>query len=127
MKFFIPFMQDEAAAERQWQSFIDDCRAPSSSERLYSVTYTHDGDKIVVTVGEAPKVFKRKTGPRGGYIKNADYVRLGRTIGTTVCGIIHAGHLIYVYQLPANSYWANPILVGPPSVLNFEAFEDDVP
>ncbi len=33
----------------------------------------HDGDKYEVTVGQPRKVYKRKTGPRGGYIKNANW------------------------------------------------------
>ena len=38
-----------------------------------SMTYKHDGDKYEVTVGEPRKAYRRKTGPRGGYIKDADW------------------------------------------------------
>jgi hypothetical protein len=126
VKFFIPSVDDLLEAEKVWRSFADDCGAPQSCRRLYSLTYTHDQDKIVVTVGKPPMVYKRQTGPRGGYIKNADFVRLGQSIGTTVCGIVDAGSLIYVYQIPSNRYWANPILVGQGSVMTLDPFEEEI-
>jgi hypothetical protein len=51
----------------------DDGEVPAKPRQARAMTYRHDGDKYGVTVGEPRKVYKRKTGPRGGYIKNADW------------------------------------------------------
>ncbi|MGH3155272.1 MAG: hypothetical protein ACRDNF_01650 [Streptosporangiaceae bacterium] len=48
-------------------------KAPGSQHQARTVTYKHGGDKYEVTVGQHRQVHRRKTGPRGGYIKNADW------------------------------------------------------
>jgi hypothetical protein len=45
-----------------------------------TMTYRHDDDKYEATVGEPRKVYRRRTGPRGGYIKNADWQGWGRQL-----------------------------------------------
>ena len=77
-----------------------------------SMTYKHDGDKYEVAVGEPRQVYRRKTGPRGGYIKDADWQGWGTETGSIVITIVDAGHVIYVYSEepsragPARPWWA---------------------
>jgi hypothetical protein len=52
------------------------------------------GDKYEVIVGESRQVYRRKTGPRGGYIKNADWQGWATPTGSTVTAIIDAGRFI---------------------------------
>ena len=44
--------------------------------------------------------------------------------GTQVSGIVHAGHVLYVWSYgPPFGGWANPSMVGPSSVTNIEYFD----
>jgi hypothetical protein len=61
------------------------------------MTYRHDDDEYEVIVGQHRQVYRRKTGPRGGYIKNADWQPWGTPTGSTVTAIIDAGRFIEVY------------------------------
>ena len=125
--FFIPELRDDpAAAEAEWQRYLDETPAPAESRRLYKLTYVHNGDKYEVTVGEPRKQFRRQRGPRGGYIPNADYERYGRDTDTIVSGMIDAGDLIYVWSYgPPFGGWANPSMVGRAEIRNMEHFDDN--
>ena len=76
------------------------------------MTYRHDGDKFEVTVGKPRKIYKRRKGPRGGYIKDADWQGWGTDIGSTVTAIEDAGNVIYVHSEEPSKGWANPSMVG---------------
>src|SRR5437870_296759 len=92
MQFFIPHLrEDPAAAEQEWLRYLSVSRAPANSRRVYHVIYMHDGERYDVTVGQPRMVFQRETGPRGGYIKNADLRPHGMPTGTVVSGIVDAG------------------------------------
>lgn len=74
----------------------DEREAPAGRRQARTMTYRHDGDKYEVTVGELRKVYKRKTGPRGGYIKDADWQGWGTPVGSIVTAIADAGRFIEV-------------------------------
>lgn len=57
----------------EWQRYLRESPAPASSRRVYSLTCEHDGDRYEITVGHPRKKYPRKTGPRGGYIKDAGH------------------------------------------------------
>lgn len=122
----MPLMPDPEQAEGQWQKYRENSNAALDSRRIYSVLYEHDGDKIFAKVGEPPKVFKKITGPGGGYRKDAGHQRLGQSIGQQVTAIIDTGNYLSVYMLPGDSYWANPITVGYESIETSEDFERDL-
>lgn len=88
--FFIPHLRDNpAAAEAEWQRYVAATRAPLESRRVYRLVYEHDdGARYEVTVGEERKQFRRKTGPRGGRIPNADHERCGRRMGAVVLFLV---------------------------------------
>jgi len=98
----------------------DDSDHPAAGRQARSLTYKHNGDKYVVTVGEPRKVHKRKTGPRGGYIKDADWQTWGTETGSTVTAIINAGRYIEVYSEMPSKGWANPSTVGHDEVISID-------
>jgi hypothetical protein len=126
MKFYIPHLRDDpVVAEQEWLRYLRDSSAPANSRRVYSVTYAHDGAKFVSTVGERRKVYRRRTGPRGGYIKNADYVSYGVLTGTDVSGIVDAGGVLFVWSYgPPFEGWANPSMIGRSEVTGIVYFDE---
>jgi hypothetical protein len=93
---------------------------PAAGRVARSMTYKHGGDKYEVTVGQSRKVYKRKTGPRGGYIKDADWQGWGTPTGSTVTAITDAGRFIEVYSEEPSKGWANPSMVGHDEVMSIE-------
>jgi len=126
VKFFIPHLRDDpATAEAEWQRYLSESGAPPGSRRVYSLTYEHEGDRYEVTIGEKRKRFARKTGPRGGYIKDAEQQGWASETGTVVSGIIDAGDPLDVWSYgPPFGGWANPSSVGRSEVRRIEYFED---
>jgi hypothetical protein len=124
-KFFIPHLTDDPeAAEVKWASYVSDSSAAADSKRIYSMTYEHDGSKFFVTVGKPRLEYARRKGPKGGYIKNADYVQHGSETGTVVSAIIDSGDLILVWSYgPPFGGWANPSLVGRNETMGIEYFD----
>jgi len=98
----------------------NDGEVHSRPRQARTMTYRHDGDKYEVTVGEPRKVYRRRTGPRGGYIKNADWQGWGTPTGSIVMAIIDAGRVIEVYSEEPSRGWANPSLVGHSEVMSIE-------
>jgi hypothetical protein len=84
------------------------------------MTYRHGGDKYEVAIGQRRHLFRRKTGPRGGYIKEADWQLWGIPTGSTVTAITDADQFIEVYSEAPSRSWANPSMVGHDEVMRFE-------
>lgn len=126
MKFFIPHLQDDpAGAEAEWKRYLRDTSAPVNSRRVYSVTYEHERAKCIVTIGMPRQIYRRKTGPRGGHIKNAGYEGWSTETGTKVSGIVDVGTVLYVLSYgPPFGGWANPSLVGHEEVRSIEYFDE---
>lgn len=125
MKFFIPDLRDDPeAAELRWARYVADSPGLPDSRRIYSLTYEHDGDKYLATVGDCRKVYKRRTGPRGGYIKNADHVGWATETGTMISAIIDGGDVLHIWSYgPPFRGWANPSMVGRSEVRSIEYFD----
>jgi hypothetical protein len=71
-------------------------------------------------VGKPRERYRRKTGPRGGYIKDADWNAWGEQTGSTVTVIVDLGHVIQVWSEEPSHGWANPSLVGHNEVISVE-------
>jgi len=99
---------------------------PSSSRRVRSIIYEHDGDKYEVTVGNPRKVYPSKTGPRGGYIKNTGHQSWGTPTGSPVTRI-EAGDPFLVYSEEPSDGWANPSVVGGSEIKGIGYFDDTGP
>ena len=124
-KFFIPHLREDPEAAEAERRYLSESPAPPDSRRVHKLTYEHDGDRYEVTVGKPRKRFRRRTGPRGGYIEDADFERFGRDTGTAVSGIIDTGDLIYVWSYgPPFGGWGNPTMVGPGEARSIEYFDN---
>jgi len=125
-KFFVPHLRVGSDAEEAWSSYLDTSHATAddNARRLYSLTYEHEDSLYKVKVGEPRVRFRRRTGPRGGYIKDAPYSTSGTPTGTDVTAIVRAGNVIHVYSWgPSYGGWANPSFVGPDSITQSTYFE----
>lgn len=125
MEFFIPHLENEPeAAEGEWLRYLRDSGAPPDSKRVYSVTYFHEGSRIEVKVGEERREYRRRTGPRGGHIKNAGLNPVPHRTGTRVSGIVDAGSVIHVWSYgPPFGGWANPSMIGRSEVEDIVYFD----
>lgn len=108
--FFVPGAKDHHAA---WSAYLEAAGLKGDEvEALWRVTYSHDGDRYEVQVGEPRKVFRRKTGPRGGRRPNAGHRGWSSATGTVVTGIMRTPTVIFVWSEPPYGGWANPSMVG---------------
>lgn len=127
MKFFIPDLPEQPdEAEARWVYYCQKSGAPTDSKRVFKMAYLHDGDKYEVEVGETRVAFARKTGPKGGYIKNAGHSKVGRRTGSMISAIIDSGNVISVWSYGSGADfggWANPSFVGHNEVESIEYFE----
>jgi hypothetical protein len=89
-----------------------DLPGAQGARQVQAITYEHDGDRYEVAVGRPRKVYRRRTGPRGGYIKNAGHQSWGTETGTVVTRI-EAGDPFCVWSEEPCGRWANPSFVGP--------------
>jgi len=124
MRFFVPGATSEQSA-KIWQEL-----AEGGHRLVHSVTYDHEGSKFVVTVGVERQEYRRKTGPRGGYIKNAGHVGWPVSTGSVVQLIVHTGSLVEVSSALPSRGWANPSLIGLGEITSIDYFEapmDDEP
>ena len=117
MKFFLPDGTDEKRSE-----ILERLRA-NGHAALYRLTYNHEGDQYELEVGRPRKKFARKTGPRGGYIKNAEPSTYGTETGGTVVLIVSTENVIEVWSEPARG-WAVPSIVGRSEVVRSERFDE---
>jgi hypothetical protein len=129
MKFFIPHLASvPVAAEAEWRRYLESGSLQASSRKVYSLRHHHGGDRYEVTVGQPRQVYRRRTGPRGGYIKNAGQETYPQSTGTVVSGIIDAGQVILVWSYgPPFGGWANPSYIGREELTMIEYFEDEGP
>jgi hypothetical protein len=79
MRFFVP------NATRAKNAEIWDALSGAGRRAISSVTYEHDGSRFVVTVGLERQEYRRRTGPRGGYVKNAGHVGWAVSTGSRGC------------------------------------------
>ena len=109
--FFIPEASDSKGA---WDWYVHAVGLKGEeAEALYEIDYLHDGDRYEVRVGEPRHLYPRKTGPRGGYRRDAEYRGWSSDTGTVVTAIMRATpNMIYVWSLPPYGEWANPSMVG---------------
>lgn len=63
MKFFIPSDQDPDKAEWLINRAAQIYRSKAPEERIFSITYVHDGREMTATVGQLPDPHYRKPHP----------------------------------------------------------------
>jgi hypothetical protein len=113
--FFVPYLNDPAKAEVLWSR----CAARyAASRRVYSLTYTHNEQKIEVQVGKERRVYSR-----GRYVASADFGRRGKREGSAVLAIVDAGALIEIWSVAMTGRWANPTIVDPSALECIQYFK----
>jgi hypothetical protein len=116
VKFFTPdFPNDDEAAEAEWARYLERTPATDNTRRVYRLVYQHDGKRFVVVVGEQRQVFARRTGPRGGSIRDADFRTFGERTGSQVAAILDdpGEAVLHVWSYgPPSGGWSNPFMVG---------------
>jgi hypothetical protein len=118
MRCFVPRAPPEKNVAKVWQEL-----AAAGHRAVHAVTYEHEGSKLTVTVGKERQEYRRKTGPRGGYIKNAGHVGWAVSTGSTVLLIVNTGTVLEAHsELPPRG-WANPSLIGLSEITSIEYFE----
>lgn len=109
--FFVP----DVAADKQEEAyafFAEQCHraVPPLADRIYSITYTHNGEVWTATVGETLR----------GSVTRVKTVRRQRTERTiplsnpSVVMAIFPGVPFHVWHNGASRVWANPFLTGEP-------------
>ena len=93
---------------------------------MFRLVYEHDDVKFVAEVGKQRERFVRRTGRRGGYIRNADFVPHSQPTGSVVAAILDppGEPVLQVCSYgPPFGGWANPSLVGRSEVKSIEYFD----
>jgi hypothetical protein len=119
--FFVPAATPETQ-ERDfaWLAAYARQPVPQLNERIYSITYVHDGEEWIATVGESLRGTKRRvTRSKGRKIE-----RVHSLSDPAVVRAIFSGepYLVVTNQwLPENvgSAWQNPFFAAPKSVTYF--------
>jgi len=116
-KFFVPAATDEDV-EQVYASFAKDSRrpVPPPGERIYSITYVHDGEEWTATVGERLSG-KRHTTSRS---KGQSIERTQSVSDPAVVLAIFPGSPFVVvtnHRIVGNvgSKWENPFFAGQPT------------
>jgi hypothetical protein len=116
-KLFVPAATAENV-EKVYAGVAEWCRrpVPSLPDRIYSITYTHDGEEWTATVGEPLKgVRHRTTRSRGKRIEHTSQL----SDPAIVLAIFPGNPFMVVtnHRIAANvgSAWENPFLAGMPT------------
>jgi hypothetical protein len=116
MKFFLPDQSDEIIRSEA------DLLRGKGIRAIRKLEYDHDSSRFVVEIGKSRQEYRRKTGPRGGYIKNAGYQGWANSTGNIVNMILKTPTVIEVYSVPGDG-WAFPSLVGGSEITGVEYFD----
>lgn len=117
MRFYLPDTTEDVITSQ-----LEHLRG-TGGRAMSRLIYLHEGNRFELKIGAPRKEFRRETGPRGGYRKNAQPSSYGREVGGKVLLIVNDGHLIYVTAVPGGGWGLNSI-VGVHEVLESEYFDE---
>lgn len=114
--FFIPGI----AADKQEECYtamaqLAHCAVPEIGKRVYSITYSHDGEVWHAVVGKSMRGSATKVSRSKGR-------RIERTIplsNASVTLAIFPGHPYFVWHDLASRMWANPFMAGQPISISY--------
>jgi hypothetical protein len=119
--FFVP----AATPENQETVYVDlaklgRCAVPLVERRIYSITYTHDGEEWTATVGQHLKGVRYRT----SRVKGQKVEREQRLSDPAVVLAIFAGDPFFVvtnHRIVGNvgSRWENPFMAGRPDSVTY--------
>jgi len=118
--FFVPTVSDKQ--EEAYAGFANWCQraVPDSVDRVYSITFTHDGDEWTATVGEALRGIRRRYSRKRG--TRVEHV--APLSDPAVVLAIFAGYPYLVvtnHRVPVDvrSAWENPFMAGEPDSVTY--------
>jgi hypothetical protein len=115
--FFVPLV-DEAEQEDAYVGMakVVGAQVPHVGDRIYSITYKHNGEVWTATVGKKLSgTVWRTHKSRGQKIEREHTLSNGATVLA-----IFAGYPFHVWHDNASRIWSNPFLAGEPtSVVRF--------
>jgi hypothetical protein len=110
-KFFIPGM-DAAQAEKTYQGMAKHSGANPNADRVFSITFEHNGETWTATVGEKLRGFK-------AVVKRGRESMQQKGDNATVWAIFPGNpYVVYTSAIPTGpdrSAWANPFMAGHPT------------
>jgi len=118
-QFFVPAATSENQ-ESVYNSFANMCHVPipEKSKRIYSITYIHDGEEWVATVGEQLHGVRiRITRSRGNRIERKTELNDPATVLAIFPG---SPYFVVTNQRivgDIGSAWENPFMVGNPKLI----------
>jgi hypothetical protein len=123
--FFLP----AATPETQESIFVEFARladrpVPATGERVYSITYTHNGEIWTSTVGESSRGFRRKTMGKGRDQQEREIPLADPALTLAIFPgnpyVVVTDHGIGGHH--RGSDWANPFMVGESSIKSTTRF-----
>lgn len=107
--FFVPFVEpeDQEAAYQEIAALVGAAARPLEN-RIYSMTWRHDGETWTATVGETLRGVATVTSGRG---REKRYREVPRSSSDTVLAIF-PGHPGLIAHDNKSKYWNFPILTG---------------
>jgi len=124
-KFFVPDIPDGVEQSVWFRDLaaIAQQAVPPENERVYSITYTHNGEEWTSTVGETSRGMLRRTKGRGATKREV----VDRLSDAATVLAIFPGNPYYVVTdknivRQVRSDWANPFMMGRESISNIVLF-----
>jgi hypothetical protein len=110
-KFFVP-MVDADKQEEAYASMAEWCRSPvlPLGERIYSITFMHDGVEWTATVGKSMTGAQRMT----KRVRGETVERTRHHTDRAVIMAIFPGYPYLVCHDNSGSHWVNPFMAGTP-------------
>ena len=124
-QFFVPDVPDESNESAWYQILAAFAQqpVPPERERVYSISYTHNGEEWTSTVGETSRGFRQRTIGRGAKKREA----IDRLADPAKVLAIFPGNPYFVVTdkdlvSRVRSDWANPFMMGRDSIKSIVLF-----
>ncbi len=123
MKFFVPDRPEGKSDEEVLAALaaVCQCPVPALGDRVYSITYRHDGEDWTSTVGKRSEGVRTRTVGRGSAAREVS-TRLSDP--STVLAIFPGGPYIVITDGARGSSWSNPFYMGAGQITHVEKFSD---
>jgi hypothetical protein len=123
MKFFVPEKPEGKSDEEVFAALaqVCGCPVPALADRVYSISYRHDGENWTSTVGKRSEGVRTKTVGRGSARREVS-TRLSDP--AVVLAIFPGNPYMVITNGARGSDWANPFLMGPTAITSIEKFSE---
>ena len=121
--FFVPY----AKPDKQEQVYAElaslcNTKIPDVGKRIYSITFVHDGEEWIATVGE--KLYGYKLKRKKTRYSGSTSERFGSLNDSAIVLAIFPGNPFYVVTDSGSkedrpSMWVNPFMAGKPEIVKY--------